>query len=252
MELWNSSCDFIPPVANPKDLAAAAEAVGDIERSIRAGSIPKEAFEYTFKGYRSKESFLAVTEGRPGIRMIIDIRGMMLKNLESFERIVEAVSKSRNGSDPAILTAGSEMTEKLMAAIAEIRRRYPGADIGVGGDEIMIRFPDSAKISAESAVADVTHALISRSLDGRIAYSETARTAKEFETLDTLMPIHKKIERWFSMEIHAHALNPAAIPRTVTVHGTPPVGRDYEASVRKVVAALAKTGYGTGVFDLGP
>ena len=134
IELLNSGFDFISPRRNA---SGEAETAARFETAIRSGAIPKEALTTTFKGARSKESLVAETMGKAGIRISVDVKDMGLMNLESFRRIARKVAGSGKGADPAVLEAGAEVTRAFASAVGEIRKRFSKAEIALGGDEIL-------------------------------------------------------------------------------------------------------------------
>ncbi|MDQ1344296.1 MAG: hypothetical protein QG650_1016, partial [Patescibacteria group bacterium] len=86
---------------------------------------------------------------------------MGLLNFSSFRKAAVDVVAKNDGNDPSALLAGADVTRAFTDTVAEVRKKFPEAEIALGGDEILIFFPAESNVSEESAVSKVVAAISS-------------------------------------------------------------------------------------------
>lgn len=84
-----------------------------------------------FKGVKTREAFMQMTEKKPGMRLFIDIKDMGLQNLQSFQ-FLSRKTASMQADSRDMLKAGKEVTDNFMVLIRKIRASHPDAEIALG------------------------------------------------------------------------------------------------------------------------
>lgn len=171
IDTLNNGFDFIAPTHNPEEDFRKAHA---FNADFQNGIIKPEAILQTYKGTLTKEAFFGLTEGKPGMRAMIDIKDMGLDNLASFDRIAEKVASGKYIQED-LLGAGKEVTEQFIT-FTDFVRRNP---ISLGGDEVYLLFEGAKPGETEAILTSLHKNLGKSSLEGRVSHSFDSQNSRE-------------------------------------------------------------------------
>lgn len=123
----NRGFDFIAPVRHWSDDIARAEVM---EQNFQQKIIDVEHIQKTFKGVWTKEALIANVQGKKGMLVFLDVRGMGIDNIQSFARLARKVASGKYDKAD-LMTGGDSVTNKFTSFTNHLKTK----DISLGGDE---------------------------------------------------------------------------------------------------------------------
>lgn len=123
----NRGFDFIAPVRHWSDDIVRAETM---EKDFQQGVIRTESVQKTFKGVWTKEALIANVQGRKGMLVFLDVRGMGIDNIQAFVRLSRRVASGKYDKVD-LMTGGESVTNKFITLVNHMKTK----DISLGGDE---------------------------------------------------------------------------------------------------------------------
>ncbi|MDD2745831.1 MAG: hypothetical protein PHU93_04805, partial [Candidatus Gracilibacteria bacterium] len=145
LDVLNRELDYIAPAL---DFKLGFLEARQIDVDFRNGSISRRAFETTYKNSLSKTAFFGEIEDKTGACVLIDVKGMFIKNCNAFMKLSDEIAeKETKVSILDRLDVLGNITRSFIRGTDEINGYYPNILCTHGGDEFMF-FIEHAKASS--------------------------------------------------------------------------------------------------------
>ncbi|PJC56608.1 hypothetical protein CO024_02125, partial [Candidatus Gracilibacteria bacterium CG_4_9_14_0_2_um_filter_38_7] len=206
----NQGFDFIAPIRKWSDDIPRVE---KMERDFQKGIIYVQNIQETFKGVLTKEALTSNVEGKKGMLVFLDVRGMGIDNIQSFVRLARKVESGKYDKAD-LMTGGDSVTNKFITFTNNLKTK----NISLGGDEAYLFFEGIGPEGAPTIIADIHKALAESGLKGRIAHGfETTDVAQTFKTLDSSTKVHKMFEEMIDALAQGKNIDADILPRTIHI-----------------------------------
>lgn len=116
----NRGFDFIAPVRHWSDDIARAELM---EKNFQQGIIDTAHLQKTFKGVWTKEALISNVQGKKGMLVFLDVRGMGIDNIQAFSRLAHKVASGRYDKAD-LLTGGDNVTDKFITFTNHLKTKH--------------------------------------------------------------------------------------------------------------------------------
>jgi len=188
----NQELDYIAPAL---DFESGFQEAHRIEEDFQKGIIRRTSIETTYKKSLSKSAFFQKIEGKDGVCVMLDVKGMFSKNNSAFIKLSEMIADTgKTVSTLERLDALGSITRAFIRWTENIGRIYPNMLSSHGGDEFIFFIEWARSKDFSNILWHTKLALGDEGFDIRTSIRESTASKWVFEALDGETKIAKIIE----------------------------------------------------------